>query len=132
MLGLLLCSAMAYAPGYEPLYTIKHCRLTAASAKQIGESSKNAWGQSIKNEDYVAVRPGFLPRHTIVRLPNGEVRKVNDHVPRKAQRILGTRRIIDIYYYESIDSRPKTKAVTRELCREFDQGWDDIEVLWRP
>ena len=132
MLGLLIYGSMAHAPQYKAIKVIHHVRILAGSAKQPHEPSKNAWGQSIKNEDYIATLKGWLPRGTIVRLPNGEVRVMNDHVNRKAEKRIGTRRIVEVYYYESVKSRPKTRAVNRELRRDYDQGWDDIEILWRP
>lgn len=130
----LLLASPVLAPelGSDVKMVVNRVRFTAASAKQRGESNKNAWGQSIKNERYVAVRPGFLPRYTIVRLPNGEIRDVNDHIPKRAERIIGTKKIIDVYYYESVKSKSKTKAVSKELRCKFDQGWDSLEIIWMP
>lgn len=39
-------------------------------------------------------------------------------------------KVIDVRWYQSIDSKAKTKAVAKELRREYDGGYGIIKV-WR-
>lgn len=128
IITLILCligSGVAQAP--TSTYKRVKVRLTAYSPKQPRESNKNHRGQSVKDEDGVAVPKGLLPDGTIIRLPNGEYREVDDRIPRKSARKFDYR-VVDVRYYQSINSKPKTRAVNKELAREFDMGWGYIEV----
>lgn len=98
-----------------------YVRLTAYSPKQRFEKSVNHKNKSIRNENGVAVPKGLIPDGTVVRLPNGDFRVVDDRVPRN---------VVDVRYYQSIKSKPKTRAVYKELCKKFGMGKDYIEVYY--
>lgn len=126
IIGLLLFMGigLAEAPIRET-YTLR-VRLTAYSPKQPRETSINHRGKSIKNEDGIAVPKGLLPDGTVIKLPDGSYRTVDDRIPYKSAKKFGCM-VIDVRYYQTITAKPKTKSVNKQL-RELDMGRDEIAV----
>lgn len=125
----LTMSAPAMAPGWriERLYV----RLTAYSPKQPREGHHNRYGEDVRNEKGIAVPDALdIPYGTLIRLPNGNVRVVDDTYPTRTARKKFKNMVMDVRYYQSIKSKPKTKAVNKEICRHFDKGWGYVEVLY--
>lgn len=113
-------NSVAQAPCFR--ITKLYVRITAYSPKEIGEKSINHKGKSIKDERGIAVPKGFIPDNTMVRLPNGQTRIVNDRMPKKGNKI-------DVRYFQTLKSKSKTRAVSKELCK-LDMGKDWIEILY--
>lgn len=122
---LLLGMGIVQAP-ISNYYYVK-VRITAYSSKQPREKSKTAMGKSAKNEKGVATHKSFLPFGIKIELPNGDIRIVDDRIPNKSAKKFNYN-VIDVRYYESIDAKPKTRAVNRELRRKYDMGWDIIKI----
>lgn len=111
-----------------PYYYMK-VRLTCYSPKQPRESSKTALGTCAKNEYGVAVPKGFLPFGTKIVLPNGDDRIVDDRTSRWAGKKFGGK-LVDIRYYTTIKSKPKSRSVKKEL-RKLDMGYGIIRVYFQ-
>ena len=118
---LLLIPTIVYAPVYKNkrLYV----RITAYSPKQYRESSINHKGKLVRNEVGVAIPKGLLPDGTKIRLPNGEIRKVDDRIPRKSYRKFKGKHI-DVRYFQSVTKR----GIKKQLYKK-DMGWNYVEIL---
>lgn len=129
ILCLFLCLAEVAEAPIRPApkyYTIK-VRLTAYSSLQPREGNKNAMGKCARNEKGVAVARGLLPLGTRIQLPNGQIRIVDDHTSKWAARKFKGM-LVDVRYFESIKSKPESRAVNKEL-RKYDKGWGEIKVF---
>ncbi len=124
----ILMSGIANAPTM-PYYYVK-VRILAYSVKQPKEGYKNALGKSARNEIGASCHKSFLPLGTIVEY-QGDRRMIDDRTPYKAVKIIGTNRIIELRWYQSIKSKPKTKNVNKELRKKFDKGWDYIKIYYK-
>ncbi|MDI6788130.1 MAG: hypothetical protein QME51_07150 [Planctomycetota bacterium] len=119
--------APVYTPK-QPIYKKVYVRLTAYSSKEKWEGSRTATGKSARNEKGVAVHKSFpYPFGTNIILPDGQRRIIDDKVPTKSAKRFKLS-VVDVRYYESIKSQPKTKAVSKELCKKFDKGYDYIWI----
>ena len=102
------------------------CRITAYSSKERFEHNKTALGKSANNEKGVATHKSFLPFGTKIEY-KGQVRIVDDRVPSRSAKKFNYK-VVDFRYYQSLDSKPKTRAVNRELRKKFDGGWGVIKI----
>jgi hypothetical protein len=128
VLLILLVCRLSWAPELITVYhRIDDVRILGYSPKQPNEGSKLPNGKSARNEKGCAVPAGFLPYGTVVIFPGGIRRTTDDRTPEKAVRIIGTRKLIELRWYQSIKSKPKTRAVNREV-RHKDMGWGSIWV----
>lgn len=131
VLILIFINKLVWAPEYKTiLVKIPNVRILAYSPKQPRESSKLPNGKSARNEIGCSVPKRFLPYGTPVIFPNKQRRIVDDRTPETAVKIIGTRNLIELRWYQSIKSKPKTKSVNKEV-RKKDMGWDSIYVETR-
>jgi len=115
--------------GWKTDRVLHNYRITAYSSKQPREGNKTATNKCAKNEiGFATPRNGSIKLGEYVRLPNNEIRIADDKTSKWASRKFKGR-LIDVRYYQSIKSKPETKSVTKELCRRFDMGRDDIEIV---
>lgn len=102
---------------------IYRCRITAYSPKERGESQLGNHNNNIRNEIGVALSRDLLihiPVGSKIRLPNGEIRVVDDTTHRRIKRTC------DIRYYQSVSKQRKT---LRKQLYVRDLGYSYIEVL---
>ena len=128
---ILIFTFMAIEQAQAPTYKMMTLRVrqTAYSPKQPRESDRNHKMKKIRNEIGVAI-----PKQLMKLIPDGSVVYTDDDVrvaddrygAKGASRFGGN--CIDLRYFQSIKSKPKTKAVNRELRRRFDNGWGNIKV----
>ena len=132
----LLAGSTADAPihAYLSWKSIKRrVRITAYSCKQPHEKNILADGRKANNELGFAVpRDGSIPLGSYVELPNNKGgRYADDKTSIKASKKFKYN-LIDIRWYESIRSKPKTRAVNRELCKRFDMGYAIVTIYLKP
>lgn len=132
-LVLVLGMAQTAAAPVKPVESIRlKVRITAYSPKQIAEGNKNAIGKCAKNEDGVSVSRYLRQKYDIdngdtIVFSDGDRRIVDDKPARWAERKFKGK-LVDRRFYESIKSKPETRAVNKEL-RKFDLAWDWITII---
>lgn len=125
LIGLILVfgmGLMAETPVYQ--WKTYRVRLTKWSPKQKGETYKNALGGRLKEGDLAS---WMFPLGTVVYMPDGSWGVVRDRPSRWAHKKFKGR-LVDECLIESIKSKPKTKAVNKEL-KKHDEGWGEIKVI---
>ncbi len=96
-----------------------YVRLTAYSPKEPGESSIGSRNNCIKNENGVAIsRDMGIPFSSLVRLPDGKVKRVDDTTNKRLHRR------VDVRYYQSVSR----KGIKRQL-QSKDMGRNYIEII---
>jgi uncharacterized protein YwbE len=113
--------SLAEAP-CTPYYYVK-VRLTKFSPKQKGETYKNATGGRLKEGDLAS---RTFPLGTKIQMPDGNIGIVKDRTSKWAHRKFNGK-LVDECLIQSIKSKPKSRAVNRELMRH-DEGWNYIKV----
>lgn len=127
---------VAATPTARPVYSApglkRYVRITAYSPKQPAEGNKNSLGKCAKNERGVSVSRYLRKKYDIddgdiIVFSDGDRRIVDDKPARWSERKFKGM-LVDRRFYQSIKSKPETRAVNKEL-RKLDLGWDWIKVI---
>ena len=120
----LLMTGWSYVDAPVCQFKTYKVRLTKWSPKQRGETYKNAMGGRLKEGDLAS---RMFPLGTVIYMPDGSWGVVKDRPSKWAhEKFRG--RLVDECLIQSIKSKPKTRAVNKEL-RKYDEGWGEVRIL---